>query len=86
MDKITENKVLNNLVKYMDESPNRTLLVSTHRQSILNIVDRVIVIDQGRIVSDGPRVKAPKRNSKPQIIRRPPVNGTKHDKNLILPS
>jgi ATP-binding cassette subfamily C protein LapB len=27
----------------------------THRTSMLSFVDRVIVIDQGKIVADGPR-------------------------------
>jgi len=32
-----------------------TLIFSTHRVSLLGMVDRVIVFDQGRIVADGPR-------------------------------
>lgn len=32
----------------------RTLIVSTHRYQILELVDRVIVIDGGRVVMDGP--------------------------------
>lgn len=32
-----------------------TLIVSTHRVSMLGIVDRLIVFDRGRIVADGPR-------------------------------
>lgn len=35
----------------------RTLLVVTHRMSMVRLVDRIIVIDQGRIVVDGPRDK-----------------------------
>jgi len=38
-------------------SPEQTLIVSTHRTSMLRIVDRVIVVDNGRIVADGPRDK-----------------------------
>lgn len=32
-----------------------TLIVSTHRVSLLQMLDRLIVIDQGRVVADGPR-------------------------------
>jgi ATP-binding cassette subfamily C protein LapB len=32
-----------------------TLIVSTHRLSLLRIVDRLIVLEQGRIIADGPR-------------------------------
>lgn len=33
----------------------RTLVVVTHRTSLLELVDRVIVLDGGRVVADGPR-------------------------------
>ncbi len=32
-----------------------TLIVSTHRFSMLELVDRLMVIDQGKIVADGPK-------------------------------
>jgi ATP-binding cassette subfamily C protein LapB len=34
---------------------NQTLVVATHRHNMLSIVDRLIVIDGGRIIADGPR-------------------------------
>ena len=33
----------------------QTLVVATHRVAVLGIVDRLIVMDGGRIVADGPR-------------------------------
>ncbi|AKU13807.1 ABC transporter ATP-binding/permease [Azoarcus sp. CIB] len=33
----------------------RTMLVVTHRTSLLELVDRIIVVDGGRIVADGPK-------------------------------
>ena len=36
-------------------SPQQTLVVSTHRNAMLSLVDRLIVIDGGRIVADGPK-------------------------------
>ncbi|MDQ3077909.1 MAG: ATP-binding cassette domain-containing protein, partial [Pseudomonadota bacterium] len=33
----------------------QTLIVSTHRHNMLSICDRLIVIDAGRIIADGPR-------------------------------
>jgi ATP-binding cassette subfamily C protein LapB len=33
----------------------KTLLVVTHRASVLDLVDRVIVLDAGRLVADGPK-------------------------------
>lgn len=35
--------------------PGQTLLVSTHRNAMLSLVDRLIVLDQGRIIADGPK-------------------------------
>ncbi|MDQ7072847.1 MAG: type I secretion system permease/ATPase [Gammaproteobacteria bacterium] len=34
---------------------DRTLLLVTHKSSLLSLVDRVIVMDQGRLIADGPR-------------------------------
>jgi ATP-binding cassette subfamily C protein LapB len=33
----------------------RTLLLITHRASLLTLVNRLIVMDQGRVVADGPK-------------------------------
>jgi len=34
---------------------HKTLLVNTHRSSMLELVDRILVVDAGRIVADGPK-------------------------------
>ena len=34
---------------------DRTLIVATHRYPVLALVDRIIVMDNGRIVRDGPK-------------------------------
>ena len=36
-------------------APDQTLIVATHRHNMLSIIDRLIVIDAGRILADGPR-------------------------------
>ena len=36
-------------------APDQTLIVSTHRHNMLSICDRLIVIDAGKILADGPR-------------------------------
>ena len=33
----------------------KTLVLITHRSSLLSLVDRLIIFDRGRIVADGPR-------------------------------
>jgi ATP-binding cassette subfamily C protein LapB len=36
-------------------APDQTLIVATHRHNMLSILDRLIVIDGGRIIADGKR-------------------------------
>ncbi|MEO8175166.1 MAG: type I secretion system permease/ATPase [Sphingomicrobium sp.] len=36
-------------------APDQTLIVATHRHNMLSILDRLVVIDGGRIIADGPR-------------------------------
>jgi ATP-binding cassette subfamily C protein LapB len=36
-------------------APDQSLIVATHRHNMLSILDRLIVIDAGKIVADGPR-------------------------------
>ena len=37
--------------------PEQSLIVSTHRHAMLSIIDRLIVVDQGRIIADGPKAQ-----------------------------
>ena len=52
LDQNTEQQVLQALAQWMGD---RTMIVVTHRPQILSLVDRIIVMDQGRIVMDGPK-------------------------------
>jgi ATP-binding cassette subfamily C protein LapB len=36
-------------------APDQTLVVSTHRHNMLSIINRLIVIDGGNVIADGPR-------------------------------
>ena len=54
MDKQTEN----NFIKKMEQIKNdKTLIIITHKPSLLSLVDRVIIIDEGNIIADGPKEK-----------------------------
>lgn len=46
-------------------SAGKTLLVITHRSSLLDLVDRVIVIEGGRVVADGPKAEVLKQAAPP---------------------
>jgi ATP-binding cassette subfamily C protein LapB len=52
MDFSTEAAVTQRLSAF---AQGKTVLLVTHRTSLLGLVDRVIVIDNGRVVADGPR-------------------------------
>tara|TARA_R110001592_G_scaffold9288_1_gene49519 strand:- start:10897 stop:12609 length:1713 start_codon:yes stop_codon:yes gene_type:complete len=52
MDNQTEQEVIQNIRAL---TKDKTLLLSTHRSSLLSLVDRIIVMDHGKIVADGPK-------------------------------
>jgi ATP-binding cassette, subfamily C, bacterial LapB len=53
MDHTSEEIVKTRLREFCAQ--HRTLLIVTHRTSLLDLVDRLIVVDNGRIVADGPK-------------------------------
>lgn len=54
MDHQSEEQFKQKLRNY---AVNKTMLIVTHRTSLLDIVDRLIVIDNGSIVADGPKAQ-----------------------------
>ena len=52
MDNATEELLKRKLAADID---GRTILLVTHRASLLDLVDRLIVLESGRIVADGPK-------------------------------
>ena len=52
MDNTTERNVINGLSKWLG---SRTLIVATHRAAMLDLVDRVILMHEGKIIADGPK-------------------------------
>ena len=66
MDNSTEQLFLNNMKQYV---ANKTLILVTHKMSLLQMVDRLIVLQAGKIVADGPKAKvleALRHMNKPQ--------------------
>ena len=52
LDEGAEREVIQNLHKL---PASHTLIIATHRPAVLDIVDRIMVVDSGSIVIDGPR-------------------------------
>ena len=52
MDNTTELRMKEQL---KSQCQDKTLILVTHKASMLELVDRLIVVDSGRIVADGPK-------------------------------
>ena len=52
IDDVAEKQFIDHLMNWMG---HRTLIVATHRRAVLALVDRIIVMSEGKIVMDGPR-------------------------------
>ncbi len=54
LDEVAENTAINTLGALDKDT---TLIVATHRPALLRIVDRLIVVNEGAVVMDGPKDK-----------------------------
>lgn len=52
MDNATEERIKKNLTEVCAD---KTLLLVTHRASMLSLVNRLVIVDRGRIIADGPK-------------------------------
>lgn len=52
MDNSSEDQLRQRLLAWV---PGKTLLLVTHRSSMLSLVDRLVVLDNGKVVADGPK-------------------------------
>ena len=60
MDTMLEAKLVRDMRAMIGD---RTFIVATHRAPILELVDRIIWIDSGKIVADGPKADVIRRMS-----------------------
>lgn len=54
MDSQTEQSFISNMEKVIQD---KTVIIMTHKMSILQLVDRVIVLHDGQIIADGPKAE-----------------------------
>ncbi len=52
MDQLSENRLINNLKESMED---KTVIIITQKNTILSMVDRVIVMNEGQVYLDGPK-------------------------------
>lgn len=69
MDNGTEERLKTKMASILE---GKTLLLVTHRASLLDLVDRIILIDNGRVVADGPKdkVREALRLGKFRVVKR----------------
>lgn len=66
MDPASENRLLRRM-EFLTK--NRTVVLITHKGAMLNLVDRLILLDRGRILADGPKDKIIERLQKGEFFR-----------------
>lgn len=66
MDSLQEQHICSSLKNYCQA---RTLLLITHRTSLLQLVDRLIVLDNGHLIADGPKQQVLDALAKGQLKR-----------------
>ena len=66
MDIQLEARVMKHL--FEDIAPDSVLMVVTHKMGLLPHVNRIIVVDKGRIVADGPRDQILARMNQPRAV------------------
>lgn len=67
IDDVSEKQFIEHLKGWLGQ---KTLLVATHRRAVLELVDRIIVINDGKVVMDGPRdqILNQNQNQQPQKV------------------
>lgn len=63
LDQLSEMQALQGIAHW---AKNKTLVVVTHRSQVLQIVNRIVVVENGKVVLDGPRDAVLKHLSKQQ--------------------
>ena len=74
MDQQSEMYFLGKLDQYLREDPLRTLVVATHKRSVLAIVNRVVVIENGKVVADGPKDEVIRQEARQAAAAAEPAN------------
>ncbi len=76
MDNISEAAFIQGFSDWVE--PDTSIIIATHRISLLKLVDRVIILDKGRLVADGPREEIIKQLSSLKL-GKPAARGADQD-------
>ncbi len=81
MDLSAEKRFVETIRAWLEADSKRTLVLSTHKLSLLKLVDRVILLDQGRVKVDGTRervielLKGNRKSTSKDALRREAAEG-----------
>jgi ATP-binding cassette subfamily C protein LapB len=53
LDQQAERQFVRSLKAYLDADPRRTLIVATHKTSMLDAVDRIVIMSRGKVYASG---------------------------------
>lgn len=73
LDPVGRAQVLKVVVEVAEERGKTLVIVEHALEEVLPMVDRVIILDQGRIVSDGLVVEVMRQGDIPRVFTRPPI-------------
>ncbi|RYY25479.1 MAG: type I secretion system permease/ATPase [Sphingomonadales bacterium] len=65
MDAQTETALIHRL---QTELKDRTLVLITHRPQLVSLVSRIILLDKGRVIADGPRDEVLAKLQRPRVV------------------
>jgi len=83
MDMASERLLIDRLEKSF--RPEQTVVLTTHRTAMLALVSRLIVLENGRIIADGPRDKVLKMLRDKAGVRQADAGKTHQVQNIVIP-
>jgi ATP-binding cassette subfamily C protein LapB len=75
MDPQSEKEFIHALKNYLEQDPRRTLVVVTHQTSMLQLVEHMIVLNEGRVFMSGEKSAV---LAKLAATAHPPTNSSPH--------
>ncbi len=83
MDMASERALIERLAKAF--RPDQTVILTTHRTAMLALVTRLVVLENGSVIADGPRDSVLKMLRKKAGVREADAERTGQVKNIVIP-
>lgn len=83
MDMASERQLIDRLEKSF--RPEQTVVLTTHRTAMLALVSRLVVLENGRVIADGPRDKVLKMLREKAGVQQADAGKTHQVQNIVIP-